>query len=99
MTIEMILTVLVGMFAFLALSATLRLREVQKKLLNMTYKERQSRRDAKYWEASWESLWWSYRQLTTIDDGPDTDAVFGDTSFVVGGSDSTPPDSWKVLTP
>ena len=98
MTTELILTVLVGMFAFLALSATLRLREVQKKLLDMTYKERQSRRDAKDWEASWESLWRSYRQLTTIDDGPDTDAVFGDTSFI-GGSDSTPPDSWAVLAP
>ena len=83
----------------MALSATLRLREVQKKLLDMTYKERQSRRDAEHWEY----LYQYYKRLTTIDDGPDTDpASFADSSiqsWEVEGADSTPPDSWTILTP
>ena len=107
MTTELILTTLVGMFAFLALSATLRLREVQKKLLKRSNELYDAEKDAKYWEASWESLWRSYRQLTTIDDGPDTGSIidpiiYGDSgleTWKVEGADSTPPDSWTILTP
>ena len=103
MTTEMILTVLVGMFAFLALSATLRLRKARIALLKGSNELYDTKKDLKYWENSWEHLWRQYKRLSTIDASDTDPPIIGDTGFQswdVEGADSTPqPDSWQVLTP